>query len=104
MQHYTLVKLFDLATAPAEIQAAEELQVLRKTDPDDDEPMLKLWVGQTATTVQEPTDPLGALEVSAWEHFLHGWLSRSGAVAGDTVLLTWTTTVAAKPVVTGRHS
>ena len=91
MQHYTLVKVFDLATAPEEIQAAEESQMLRNAGAGDDEPMLKLWVGRHTTTVQEPTDPLSTFEVSAWEHFVHGWLSRSGAVAGDTVLLTWTT-------------
>ena len=90
MKHYTLVKVFDLATAPPEIQDTVELQVLKQTSTDQDEPMLKVWVGPRTTTIEPPVEPFEALKVSAWEHYLHGWLSKAGAVSGDTVFLTWT--------------
>ena len=45
MPAFTLVKLFDLAIAPAELQNTAELQVLRRVSADD-EPILKLWVGR----------------------------------------------------------
>ena len=90
MHPYTIVKVFDLATAPPELQDAAELQILKQTGQNEDEPMLKVWVGPRTTTIEPPAEPMGALKVSAWEHYLHGWLSQAGAVAGDTVFLTWT--------------
>lgn len=90
MQMYTLVKVFDLAMAPSELQDTAELQVLKQTNADQDEPMLKVWVGPRTTTIEPPVEPYAALKVSVWEHYLHKWLSKAGAVAGDTVFLTWT--------------
>ncbi len=90
MKPFTLIKLFDLAVAPPELQNTAELQILRRTSADD-EPMLKLWVGRKMTTIVPPDCTADVETVSAWEHFLHGWLSQSGAVEGDTVYLTWST-------------
>ena len=90
MKPYTTVKVFDLSTAPLDIQETAELQLLRSCSDDEDVPMLKLWVGERATTAQPQVGDAGSLTVTFWEHRLHGWLSRAGAIAGDTVFLTWT--------------
>ncbi len=95
MQSFKLVKIFDLAVAPAELQDAAELQTLRRLSADD-EPMLKLWVGRRMTTIEPPSNGSEGGTVSAWEHNLHGWLSQGGAVPGDTVYLMWSNADAAR--------
>ena len=89
MPTYTLVKVFSLSRAPAELRESTEGQILRTADPDLDSPLLMVWVGQRTSSFEPPKPTLEPSKVTAWEHQLHKWLTQSGAEAGDIVLLTW---------------
>ena len=88
---YTLVKLFSLSMAPAELRDATEGQILRTADPETDAPLLMVWVGKRMSTFEPPKQAAEPSKVTAWEHLLHIWLIKSGAEPGDVVLLTWET-------------
>ncbi len=89
MTSYILVKIFDLSTAPPELQSAIESQMLRPHDGNSDPALLAVWVGTRTSSLERPTEASDTSKVTAWEHSLHRWLRQSGAIAGDVVLLNW---------------
>jgi hypothetical protein len=89
MRAFTVVKVFDYSVAPLELQNTIESAMIRPSPGHSDAALVAIWVGARASSLEKPSEACDPPKVTAWEHCLHKWLRRSGADAGDVVLLSW---------------
>ena len=89
MEHYKVVKVFDLSRAPSDLLDSEDLAPLRSTSPEDGSLILTLKVGRYESLTEGPIDDRIMREITLTEFRLHQWLAQEGAAEGESVLLHW---------------
>jgi hypothetical protein len=83
-----IIRTFDLAHAPIELQACLEAQHLVDTSSRNPR-ALQVWMGSKTLALKPPPEGRSVTQVTAWEFYLYRWLTRLGLAPGQTAYVVW---------------